>query len=283
VRVGNVHGRSVIVANGLAHDIATVSGGAFGPDPTAVLDNWDAFVAWAADADLGEGRQVDAADFGPPVTRPRQVFAVALNYRPHAAEAGYQAPEQPLIFTKYPSCLTGPNGVIDLPDGHVDWEIELVAVVARDAYRVPVEKGWDALAGLTIGQDLSERVLQMTGKPAQFSLAKSFPGFGPIGPTLVTADELPDRDSLLMTGSVGDLQVQQVNTAEMIFSVPDLVARITAVCPVYAGDLIFTGTPGGVGNRMTPQRFLGPDDELISTIEHLGEMRHHFRVADPSK
>jgi 2-keto-4-pentenoate hydratase/2-oxohepta-3-ene-1,7-dioic acid hydratase in catechol pathway len=229
-----------------------------------------------ASAQLPAGAAFDERDLGAPVPRPRQVFAVALNYRPHAAEAGYTPPEIPLLFTKFPSCITGPSVTVDLPAGNVDWEIELVAVLARDAHRVPAADGWSAVAGLTIGQDLSERRLQLTGTPPQFSLAKSYPGFGPTGPALVTVDELPDPDDLELTCTLSGEMVQHARTGEMIFSVPRLVEFVTAVCPVYAGDLIFTGTPAGVGNRRTPPRFLRPDDVLVSEIEHVGRMRTIF-------
>ncbi len=185
---------------------------------------------------------------------PRQVFAIALNYAPHAAEAGFEPPEEPLVFTKFPSCITGPVTTIALPEGHVDWEIEVVAVIGRGGYRIPRAEAWDAVAGLTLGQDLSERLLQLTGKPPQFSLAKSHPGFGPIGPVPCHAGQLADRDDVGFESSIDGEVIQRGRTSQMIFPVDDLVARLSAVCPLLPGDLIFTGTPEGVGNRRTPQR-----------------------------
>ena len=134
-----------------------------------------------------------------------------------------------------------------LPGGKVDWEVEVVAVIGRGGYRLQRAQAWDAVAGITCGQDLSERVLQLAGTPAQFSLGKSFPGFGPTGPVAVTPDELPDRDDIGFASWLDGEPVQQGRTSEMIFPVDDLVARLSAVCPLLPGDLVFTGTPGRRG------------------------------------
>lgn len=203
---------------------------------------------------------------------------MALNYRPHVAEGGYRDPEVPLVFPKFPSCLGGPYDPVDLPTGRVDWEVELVAVFAREAYRVPAEQGWSALAGLTIGQDLSERALQLTGSPPQFSLAKSHPGFGPTGPYLVSPNELTDPDDLMLSATLDGELVQQDRTSSMIFSVPQLVAFVTGIVRVFPGDLLFTGTPADVGNRRHPPRYLRPGEALVSAIEGLGSMRQAFRA-----
>jgi 2-keto-4-pentenoate hydratase/2-oxohepta-3-ene-1,7-dioic acid hydratase in catechol pathway len=129
----------------------------------------------------------------PPVEHLRMVWAIGLNYRDHAAESGFTAPEQPAVFTKFPSCITGPYGEIALPaGGHTDWEVELVVIMGRRAENVRETDAWRHVAGLAVGQDLSERITQLAGPAPQFSLGKSFPGFGPIGPWLVTADELDD-------------------------------------------------------------------------------------------
>jgi 2-keto-4-pentenoate hydratase/2-oxohepta-3-ene-1,7-dioic acid hydratase in catechol pathway len=132
------------------------------------------------------------------------------------------------------------------------------------------------------GQDLSERTVQLAGPVPQFSLGKSFPGFGPTGPWLVTPDELPDRDDLRLRCSVGDRVLQDGRTRDMVFSVPELVARISAVCPLAPGDLIFTGTPPGVGMGRKPPEFLRPGTTLVSTIEGLGEMRNALVAGLPA-
>jgi 2,4-didehydro-3-deoxy-L-rhamnonate hydrolase len=189
-------------------------------------------------------------------------------------------PDVPPVFTKFRSCLTGPSAVVELPTDRVDWEVELVAVIGRYAERVPEEKAWSHVAGLMVGQDLSERAVQLAGPVPQFSLGKSFPGFGPVGPCLVTPDELADRDDLPLRCSVGGRVLQDGRTRDMIFSVPELVARISAVCPLSAGDLIFTGTPSGVGMGRQPQEFLRPGTTLVSTIGGVGELRNPL-VAGP--
>jgi 2-keto-4-pentenoate hydratase/2-oxohepta-3-ene-1,7-dioic acid hydratase in catechol pathway len=281
MRFGTLRGRFVLVsADGRALDVASASGGALPSEARAALSVWDDVLAWAATADWAAAAEVTDAELGPPVPDPRQVFAVALNYRPHAVEAGFTAPDAPLVFTKFPSCITGPVSTVVLPPGNVDWEIEVVAVIGAGGHRVPRSQAWAAVAGLTCGQDLSERLTQSHGSPAQFSLGKSFPGFGPIGPVAVTPDSFADRDdigfeSALLTGS-GSETLQSGRTREMIFPIDDLVARLSAICPLLPGDLIFTGTPGGVGNRRTPQRFLRPGETLVSRLDGVGEIRQTF-------
>jgi 2-keto-4-pentenoate hydratase/2-oxohepta-3-ene-1,7-dioic acid hydratase in catechol pathway len=279
VRFGTLDGRLVLVRGNVALDAHQASGGMWPADPFGALERWPEFRSWAGRLTAGDwdgGLPFPDAMLGPPVPGPRQVFAVALNYRPHAQEGGYQLPSDPLIFTKFPACVAGPVTDVTLPPGKVDWEVELVAVVGTGGHQIPREQAWDAIAGLTVGQDLSERGLQMRGTPPQFSLAKSFPGFGPTGPVAVTPDDLPDRDDLALQCSVDGEVVQSDRTSSMIFSISDLVAYISAACPLLPGDLIFTGTPAGVGNRRTPPRYLQPGQELVSRIDGIGEIRQRF-------
>jgi 2-keto-4-pentenoate hydratase/2-oxohepta-3-ene-1,7-dioic acid hydratase in catechol pathway len=276
VRFATVDGRLVLVDGSRALDVAGASGSELPADAISALERWDDVVAWSASADWDSAVGVTPERLGPPVPAPRQVFAIALNYAPHAAEAGFEPPTEPLVFTKFPSCITGPITTVELPDGNVDWEIEVVAVIGRGGYRIPREKAWDAVAGITLGQDLSERVLQMTGKPPQFSLAKSHPGFGPIGPVAVTPDEFADREDLGFESRIDGEIIQHGRTSQMIFAIDDLVARLSAVCELLPGDLIFTGTPEGVGNRRTPPRFLQPGQTLVSTLDGVGEIRQTF-------
>ena len=276
MRFGTLDGRFVLLDGSLALDVATASGGLLPADALAALEIWDDVLAWAPTADWTTAGPVEIERLGPPVPTPRQVFAVALNYAPHAAEAGFEPPAEPLVFTKFPTCITGATSTVELPKGHVDWEIEVVAVIGRGGYRIPRERAWDAVTGITLGQDLSERLVQLNGRPAQFSLGKSFPGFGPTGPLAVTPDEFADRDDLAFESSLGPEVLQHGRTSQMIFPVDDLVARLSAICRLLPGDLIFTGTPEGVGNRGTPPRFLQPGDVLISRLEGVGELRQTF-------
>jgi 2-keto-4-pentenoate hydratase/2-oxohepta-3-ene-1,7-dioic acid hydratase in catechol pathway len=165
---------------------------------------------------------------------------------------------------------------VALPAGKVDWEIEVVAVIGRGGRRITREKAWDAVAGLTVGQDLSERVLQMAGTPAQFSLGKSHEGFGPIGPVVVSPDEFDDRDDIGFESWLNGETMQSGRTSEMIFAVAELVSQLSDVCELLPGDLIFTGTPAGVGNRRTPPRYLQPGETLVSRVEGIGEIRQTF-------
>ncbi|WP_103348913.1 fumarylacetoacetate hydrolase family protein [Amycolatopsis sp. CA-128772] len=276
MRIANLAGRLVLITEAGAVDVERASNQRFSPDPQAVYARWDEFTAWARDAGHEAATSFDDADLRAPAPNPAQIFGIGLNYRDHAAEAGLDLPDSPTIFTKFASSLTGPYGDITLNGSTVDWEVELVAVIGRRAWQVPVEHGWDHVAGLTAGQDLSDRALQLAGPVPQFSLGKSRPGFGPTGPWLVTTDEFADPDNLELSCTVNGESVQKSRTSELIFSVPDLVARLSAVLPLLPGDVIFTGTPAGVGGARTPQRFLSAGDELVSTIEGVGVMRHRF-------
>ncbi|GAA0902424.1 MULTISPECIES: fumarylacetoacetate hydrolase family protein [Streptomyces violaceusniger group] len=280
MRIATLHGR-VVLRRGEGHvDVATASEGRFGPDPQAVYGDWEAFASWAR-AHLSGGAHMAApaptnteVRWGPPVPRPAQIFAIGLNYRDHVAESGLSIPDELAVFTKFASSLTGHRARVALPEGSVDWEAELVVVIGRRAHHVSRATAWSHVAGLTIGQDLSERRLQLTGPAPQFSLGKSYPGFAPIGPELVTVDEFDDPDDLelgcrLESGEV----LQKSRTSQMIFDVPELIVRLSAVCPLLPGDLVFTGTPAGVGGARNPQEFLTPGDELLTWIERIGTLR----------
>lgn len=280
MRLANLAGRLVLVHGDSAVDLHEASAGRLPADPAAAFERWDDLRAWAAEA-LGStvgGQPFDPAELQAPSPRPRQVFALALNYPPHVAEAGYSTPAWPLVFTKFPSSITGPVTTVTLPGDRVDWEAELVVVIGRRAERVTEADAWDHVAGVTVGQDLSERDVQLRGSPAQFSLAKSYAGFGPTGPYLVTPDEFTDPDDIELSCTLNGAQVQQVRTKEMIFSVPRTLAILSAVCPLLPGDLVFTGTPGGVGHRRRPPRYLRAGDELVTTVEQVGDLRQTFRA-----
>jgi 2-keto-4-pentenoate hydratase/2-oxohepta-3-ene-1,7-dioic acid hydratase in catechol pathway len=277
MRIANLSGRLVIVTHGGAIDVEKTSDGRFPADPQAIYSQWAEFRAWADRAEFTDADDFDPADLGSPAPAPRQLFAIGLNYRAHALETGFAIPEDPPVFTKYVSSITGPITEVALPKGgHTDWEVELVLVIGLAAYQVSEADAWSHVAGLAVGQDISERIAQMKGPSPQFSLAKSYPGFSAIGPWLVTPDEFDNPDDLELRCAVNGEQVQHARTNDLIFSVPALVARISAVLPLLPGDVIYTGTPPGVGLGRTPARFLAPGDELISTIEGIGELRQRF-------
>jgi 2-keto-4-pentenoate hydratase/2-oxohepta-3-ene-1,7-dioic acid hydratase in catechol pathway len=208
------------------------------------------------------------------------VFAIGLNYIDHAGESGFSVPTEPMVFTKFVSSFTGPAGAIVVPPGNVDWEVELVAVLGREAREVSEDKAWSYVAGLTVAQDLSERTSQLSGPAPQFSLAKSFPGFTPMGPAVVSLDEFSDPGDLAISCLVNGETVQSATTADMVFPIPELIARLSRVVTLLPGDLILTGTPPGVGMGRRPERYLQPGDVLESRIEGVGHMRHELVVGE---
>ena len=278
MRIANLSGRLVLLHEGKAVDVEQASKGAFGSEPQAVYERWEEFTAWAAGADLTGGTAFGPQDLGSPAPAPRQVLAVGLNYRDHAAESGFEAPKGlPPVFTKFVTSVSGPVTDVRLPKGgHTDWEVELVAVIGRRAHQVSAADAWGHIAGLAVGQDISERIIQLAGPAPQFSLGKSYPGFAPIGPWLVTPDEFENPDDLELRCTVNGEEVQKGRTRDLIFSVPALIVGLSAVVPLLPGDVIFTGTPAGVGLGRDPQRWLAEGDELVSTIEGIGELRQRF-------
>ncbi|WP_028933738.1 fumarylacetoacetate hydrolase family protein [Pseudonocardia spinosispora] len=283
MRIANLDNRAALVVDSdRAVDIATASQGRFGPGLQSVYESWQEVVEWAASLSPGDTIALDRARLGAPSPEPRQVFAIGLNYQAHAAESGFEAPTQlPPVFTKYVSSFAGPDSEVVIPEGTtVDWEVELVAVIGRTARRVTAHDAWSHVAGLTVGQDISERTAQLRGPAPQFGLAKSLPGFSPQGPWLVTPDELDNPDDLELGCSIDGEQVQKSRTSDLIFSVPRIVAALSETVTLYPGDVIFTGTPAGVGMGRTPQRFLRPGEKLDSWISGIGELHQRFVAED---
>lgn len=283
MRIANLAGAAVLVAaDGQAIDIAARSNGAFGPSPRSVYENWVDFVAWAASLDLSTGEMaIERAALGSPSPAPRQVFAIGLNYGDHAKESGFETPTNlPPVFTKFVSSITGPHTSVVLPPGgNTDWEIELVAVIGIEAHNVSAIDAWGHVAGLTAGQDLSERISQLAGPAAQFGLGKSFAGFAPIGPWAVTVDEFADPDDLELGCALDGVEMQRGRTSSLLFSVPRLIEALSRTVTLYPGDLIFTGTPSGVGLGRTPPQYIQPGQTLTSWIEGIGELEQTFVAA----
>lgn len=275
MRIANLRNRLVIITDEGAVDVQAASDGRFGPAPESVFDDWKAFAEWARTA-TGEAHPFATADLGAPVPAPRQVFAIGLNYARHAKESNLPLPPKPMIFTKFQSSITGPTGQIQLSGDTVDWEVELVAVIGAAARNVSEADAWSYVAGFTAGQDLSDRTVQNTGSPAQFSMGKSFPGFAPIGPMLVTLDEFDDPNDLRVSTLVNDEVRQDSRTSDLVFSIPELVSYISGIVTLLPGDLIFTGTPEGVGLGRSPQLYLSPGEVLTTTIEGIGTMQHEM-------
>ena len=281
MRIYNQAGRLSLAVGDGAVDVEQASDGRFGSDVQSVYERWAEFSLWARSFDGPPTADIEVSRLGPPVPRPPQVFGIGLNYRDHAAEAGLALPQRPMVFTKFPASVTGPGGAIIRPPGSVDFETELVAVIGRRAEYVPADRAWDYVAGFTAGQDLSERELQTSGPPPQqYNMGKSYRGFAPIGPALVTLDEFIDPADLELGCLVNGRQMQRARTADMIFSIPQLVEFLSGILPLLPGDLIFTGTPSGIGWARKPPELLQIGDELITWVEGIGEMRHQF-IAPP--
>jgi 2-keto-4-pentenoate hydratase/2-oxohepta-3-ene-1,7-dioic acid hydratase in catechol pathway len=279
MRIANLSGRLVLLDADRAVDVERASNGLFSCEPQALYSRWDEFRAWAQSAELPAGQGFEHTDLGSPSPAPVQAIGIGLNYRDHAGEAGFEVPEGlPPVFTKFRSSISGPVSEVRLPEGgHTDWEVELVVVIGREARDVPQEQAWAHVAGLAAGQDISERITQLQGPAPQFSLGKSFPGFAPIGPWLVTPDEFADPDDLALSCSINGEEVQKSRTSELIFPVSALISRLSAVITLHPGDVIFTGTPAGVGVARNPQRWLSPGDVLVSEVEGIGTLRQTFR------
>ena len=270
-RLLNVDGRAALESGGQWFDLAALSGDPLLSDPMAAVARSDELHD-LTDRCAGAvaGGPVDGARLGAPVPTPRQVFGIGLNYRDHADESGMDLPPAPLTFTKFPSCIVGPHDDVPLSGALVDWEVEIVAVIGTETSAVPVDRAWGAVAGLMLGQDISDRGVQLTGSPAQFCLGKSFAAYGPTGPALVSVDSFEDPDDIGLWCEVAGQRMQEGRSRQLIFTIPTLVAYLSSITVLSPGDLIFTGTPSGVG--MASGRFLAPGELLVSGAEVIGEL-----------
>lgn len=212
-----------------------------------------------------------APRLGTPVAGSRQFVAIGLNYRKHAEESGMELPKEPVVFNKAIPCLSGPNDDIVLPAGstETDWEIELGFVMGATARNVSEANALGLVAGYCLANDVSERDWQLK-RGGQWTKGKSFDTFGPIGPWLVTADEIPDPQTLNMELKVNGQIRQHSNTADMIFPVTHLVSYLSRFMTLLPGDVVITGTPSGVGLGMKPQQFLKKGDTVTLTMDKLG-------------
>jgi len=254
-----------------AVDLAALTG--LSPDPIEFLGSGGIDVAREVLVDTPAGGPVEAFRVDPVVLGPRAVWAVGLNYRDHAAETGAPVPSAPALFTKSPGALAAHGAPIIVPH-HVtqpDYEGEVAVVVGRDARDVREEDALEFVAGITIGHDVSARDHQFT--TGQFSWSKSFDTFCPLGPVLVTTDEVDVFDLPIETRLNGEV-VQSSTTAHLTYSIPKLIAWITQGLTLLAGDVILTGTPAGVGVARDPQRFLEDGDIVEITVAGVGTLRN---------
>jgi 2,4-diketo-3-deoxy-L-fuconate hydrolase len=218
-----------------------------------------------------------AADvrLGPPVRRPSKIVCIGLNYRDHATETGLGVPKEPLIFMKAPSALAGPHDDVIIPRGaaKLDWEVELAVVIGKEARHVEPAHAIECIAGYAVFNDYSERAFQFD-RGGQFVKGKSADSFAPLGPVLVTRDEMPDTSNLGIWLTVNGTMRQKSTTANLMVDVPGLVSYVSEFMTLVPGDVLSTGTPSGVGLGMKPDPiYLKAGDEVVAGIDGLGEQR----------
>ncbi len=209
---------------------------------------------------------------GAPLPNPPRIFAIGLNYREHANETNKPIPTTPIVFLKLPTAIIGPGDPIVLPKNSAepDYEAELAFVIGKGGYRIPADKWREHVYGYTIVNDVSARDVQRAS--TQFSLSKSFPTFCPMGPAIVTADEIPDPHALAIRLSIDGEVLQNSNTSELIFNIPALIEYISSVTPLLPGDIVSTGTPSGVGAGRNPKRWLKSGETVTISVEGLGSL-----------
>jgi 2-keto-4-pentenoate hydratase/2-oxohepta-3-ene-1,7-dioic acid hydratase in catechol pathway len=279
-RFANVAGRSALVdADGRWFDASRLSDGAISADPMEAWRQQDQLHrADVTIPDASPDGSVSDARLGAPIPFPRSVFAVGLNYQSHADEAKMKVPTAPLIFTKFPSCLAGATDPVILGGSTDDYEAELVVVIGRGGRNIAHEEAWNHVGGLTAGQDISDRALQFAAEPAHFDLGKSRDTYGPIGPVVVSTDSFVDPADLLITCVINGERRQEDRTSNLMFDVPALITYLSTILTLSSGDLIFTGTPEGVGAASL--RFLGDGDLITTTIEGIGTLTNRCRAPE---
>jgi 2,4-didehydro-3-deoxy-L-rhamnonate hydrolase len=282
MKLANVGGRASVIVDGRVLDVETASGGAIGSDPMVLADLslHPSLRELAAQADPSSLPRLDEALLGAPIPRPSKVIALALNYASHVIESGKTMPDEPHVMVKFPSSICGPFDTIIAPAGRpmIDFEAEIVLVVGQTCKAVREEDGWDVIAGVMAGNDISDRGEQFRPPIKQFSMAKSYDTFGPTGPVLVTPDEFASRDDIGLDGWVDGLHTQTARSSDFIFSVGQQVAWLSRFVTLNVGDLIFTGTTGGVGESRTPELWLTDGSVVETEVEGVGRMRNVVRV-----
>ena len=282
-RLANVDGRAALVSGEAYYDLEKISRGNFSQDPMQALEALSELSALGAQLDNFEpSGQLADVELGPPVPAPKNCYAVGLNYRNHAEESNMVLPPVPMVFTKHTSCISGPTADIEMRSDYVDYEAELVAVIGKPGKDIAKENALQHIAGLCVGQDISDRPMQFSAAPPQFNLGKSFDTFGPIGPVLTSLESLQDYQSMEIQCDVSGELRQKDNVSDLIFDIPYLIAYLSEIVTLKTGDIIFTGTPAGVG--VLDGKYLRDGDMLTTSIEGLGTLRNRcVRIADHSR
>ena len=282
-KLGTVDGKAVLIKDDHYFDVASLSDGAISSDSVEALkfqtelsELYETLSEKTATGNLSE------VELGNPVPKSPNCYAVGLNYRKHAEESGMDIPEVPMIFTKHTSCFVGPKANVEMRSDYVDWEVELVAVIGKEGKNIPKENALEHVAGLCVGQDISDRPAQFATTPAMFNLGKSFDTYGPMGPALVSLDLLENCESLDIECKLNGETVQKSNTSDLIFNISSIISYLSEIVSLNVGDTIWTGTPSGVG--IASGKFLKDGDILTSSIEGLGSMENKcVRISDHSR
>jgi 2-keto-4-pentenoate hydratase/2-oxohepta-3-ene-1,7-dioic acid hydratase in catechol pathway len=249
----------------LSQHVPDIDGNMLGADRLRALSKLD-----TSELPIVEG----APRLGPPVANPGKILGIGLSYADHAAEAGMDLPEEPIVFSKVPTALSGPNDPVMIPRGSekTDWEVELAFVIGRQALYVEKDEALDYVAGYAVMNDVSERAYQLEGS-GQFIKGKSFDTFAPMGPWLVTTDEVPSPMNLKLWLDRNGKRRQDSSTSNMVFAIDYLVSYLSGFMTLMPGDIITTGTPPGVGMGCKPPEFLEPGDVMSLGVEGLGEQK----------
>ena len=248
------------------------------------VENWRAKAELAVESALDADRatyDADAVETVAPVTDPQKLVAIGLNYSKHADEGGEDIPDVPLVFSKFPTCIVGPGDDVAWDPGlteAVDYEGELVAVIGEEARNVSEEEALDYVAGYTVGNDVSARDVQLSDE--QWVRGKSLDTFAPLGPTMLTPDEIDDVSNLDIWTEVNGERLQDSNTEHLIFPIAELISFCSQAFTLKPGDLLFTGTPDGVGYFRDPQVLLEEGDEMTVGVEGVGELTNTCRYTD---
>ena len=276
LRLASIESRAhVVVGHDETHcdviDVDSASDGRLPSNPMACLARWDDLRHFV-DSTTATPTRVALERLDCPVPQPRQMFAVGLNYKRHAEEMGSPIPAQPLIFAKFQSSLNAPYGSIAVASDTCDYESEVVVVIGRGGRNISQADAWNHVAGLCAGQDVSDRGLQYAGTPPQFSMGKSRQGFSPIGPWVTDMSDNERRNSLRVQCSINGELRQNTEINDMIFPIDRIVAHLSGICELYPGDVIYTGSPSGVGHGMKPPKYLKPGDVIETSLEGVGSM-----------
>jgi 2-keto-4-pentenoate hydratase/2-oxohepta-3-ene-1,7-dioic acid hydratase in catechol pathway len=253
-------------------------------DPPSEFELFDRGIDWATSLPQPQPSQWRNAPASllPPTPPPEKIFCIGLNYRDHALETGSEIPSEPVVFSKFNTALVGHGDTIELPKvaDQVDYEAELVVVVGRSARHVSADDAMDHVYGYACGHDVSARDWQKGRPGGQWLLGKTFDTFAPVGPCVVPACEIPDPGNLPIRMLLNGEVVQDSTTAQLIFDIPTLIAHLSTIVTLKPGDLIFTGTPPGVGAARTPPLFLKPGDECSVEIDGIGTLTNRCDAVD---